>query len=140
MNKELIENNKRLIEAYFEEVWNQGKVDRLADLITGTYINHSPSYPNPSPGPEGLKPIVLAMRKGFPDLHYQIEDLILTENHVVARVTMTGTQTGELFGMPATGRKVAVSQINIEYMRDGKIAEHWRVTEELKMMQQLGAV
>jgi predicted ester cyclase len=53
------------------------------------------------------------MRRAFPDLHYQIEDIIATDDTVVMRVKMTGTHRGELFGLPATGRRVSVEQINI---------------------------
>jgi predicted ester cyclase len=53
---------------------------------------------------------------------------------------MTGTQTDTLFGIPPTGKRVQVNQINIEEIKDGKIAEHWRVTDELSLMKQLGVV
>lgn len=92
------------------------------------------------PGPEGLKPIILAMRKGFPDLKYVFEETIITGDTIVARVLVTGTHLDNLFGIPATGKKIEVRQINIEHVKDGKILEHWRVTGELTMMRQLGVV
>ena len=135
-----VTRNREIGLRYFNEVWNGGDVTVLDQLLAPSYINHTPSTPNPPPGPEGLKPIVLAMRRAFPDLHYEIKDLIATEDAVVIRVVMTGTHRGELFGLPATGKKVNVQQINIEHIRDGRIVEHWRVTDELKLMRQLGAV
>lgn len=133
------EANARLVRRYFEEVWNQGRVDVLDELLSPTYINHTPSTPNPVPGPAGLKPIVLALRGAFPNLHYRIQDIITTDNRAVARVIMTGTHEGDLFGLPPTGRKVEVDQINIEEIgADGRIVEHWRVTDELTLMKQLG--
>ncbi|SIN89146.1 ester cyclase [Chitinophaga niabensis] len=131
-------NNKRIIERYYNEVWNEGKLAVLDELLSKDYINHTPSTPNPPPGPDGLKPIIKAIRKGFPDLHYEIKDIIVTEGKAVARVVMTGTQTDTLFGMPPTGRKISVNQINIEQIENGKITQHWRVTDELTMMKQLG--
>ncbi|WP_343308155.1 ester cyclase [Chitinophaga niabensis] len=131
-------NNKRIIERYYNEVWNEGKLEVLDELLSEDYINHTPSTPNPPPGPDGLKPIIQAIRKGFPDLHYEIQDIIVTEGKAVARVIMTGTQTDTLFGMPPTGRKITVNQINIEQIENGKITQHWRVTDELTMMKQLG--
>jgi predicted ester cyclase len=59
---------------------------------------------------------------------------------VVVRVVMTGTHRGDLFGLAPTGRRVTVDQINIEHIDNGRIAEHWRVTDELKLMRQLGLV
>ena len=138
--KNLIESNKTLVETYFYEVWNQGDLKKLDQIIDAGYINHSPSIPNPLPGPAGLKPIILAMRQGIPDLNYTIEETIITEDRVVARVLVKGTHLDTLFGIPPTGKSIEIRQINVEYIKNGKIVEHWRVTEELKMMQQLGVV
>ena len=132
--------NKQIVQRYFTEVWNSGKLEVLDELLDPQYINHTPSTPNPPPGPAGLKPIVAAIRKAFPDLHYEIRDLIVNDSMAVARVTMTGTHTGDLFGQPPTGKKIAVNQINIEKIRHGKIVEHWRVTDELTLMKQIGVV
>jgi steroid delta-isomerase-like uncharacterized protein len=132
--------NEQLARRYFEEVWNRGQVEVLDELLAPDYINHTPSTPNPPPGPAGLKPIVLGMRQAFPDLHYEIKDVIATGNAVVVRVVMTGTHRGDLFGLAPTGRRVTVDQINIEHIDNGRIAEHWRVTDELTLMRQLGLV
>lgn len=132
--------NRQIVETYFNEAWNKGNTGVLDQLLAADYINHTPSTPNPPRGAKGLKPIVLAIRKGFPDLHYEIKELIVTKDRAVARVVMTGTNTGELFGMAPTGKKITVNQINIEKIINGKIAEHWRVTDELSMMKQLGAL
>jgi steroid delta-isomerase-like uncharacterized protein len=138
--RNVIKSNQALMETYFYEVWNKADFSKLDSIIDPTYINHNPSTPDPLPGPEGLKPIILAMRKGIPDLTYTIEETIITENRIVARVLVKGTHLGTLFGIPPTGNRIDIRQINIERVENGKIVEHWRVTEELKMMQQLGLV
>jgi predicted ester cyclase len=127
-----------LARRYFEEVWNQGKVDVLDELLSPDYVNHTPSFGTPPPGPSGLKPIVLAIRRAFPDLHFTIDDVIVAPDAIVIRTTMTGTHEGDLFGIAPTHRSVKVMQIQIERMRKGRIVEHWRVTDELTMMRQLG--
>lgn len=132
--------SEQLIRRYFD-VWNTGILEPLDELLSPAYINHTPSTPDPPRGPGGLKPIIVAMRTAFPDLHYWIQDIIATPDRAVARVVMTGTHRGALFGLPATGRSVRVNQINIEQIdRQGRIAEHWRVTDELTLMRQLGQV
>ena len=138
MNNHILEVNKRLIETYFYEVWNQGNLTLLDRIIDEHYINHSPGGTDiPPPGPAGLRPIVTAMRKGFPDLHYEIRDLVITEDRIVARVWMTATHLGVLWGLAPTGKKISVDQINMEHVSDGKIIAHWRLTDEWKMMKQL---
>lgn len=132
--------NKQIVQTYFNEAWNKGHLEVLNSILSENYINHTPSTPNPPKGPAGLKPIILAIREGFPDLHYEIRDIIITRDRAVVRVIMTGTQTGALFGIAPTGKHVEVNQINIEKIENGKITEHWRVTDELAMMKQLGVV
>jgi predicted ester cyclase len=134
----LIEQNKQMISRYFEEVWNQGKLEVLDELIAPNYINHSPKAPNPKPGPEGLKPIVAALRKGMPDVKYTIQDMVVSSDKVAVRLIITGTHTGDLFGIAPTGKKVAFNQFQIERIENGKIVEHWRQTDDLGMMKQLG--
>ncbi|NML21369.1 ester cyclase [Pseudoflavitalea sp. G-6-1-2] len=79
-----------------------------------------------------------AIRKAFPDLHYEIKELIANDSMAVARLVVTGTQQDSLFNLPPTGKKFTVNQMNIEKIVNGKIVEHWRVTDELTMMKQLG--
>lgn len=136
----LKEQNETIIRRYYNEVWNAGKLDVLNELLHEQYINHTPSTPNPPIGPAGLKPIVAAIRKGFPDLHYEMKDIVVNDTMAVARVIMTGTQTQQLFDLPPSGKRVSVNQITIEKIKNGKIVEHWRVTDELTMMKQLGFV
>jgi steroid delta-isomerase-like uncharacterized protein len=133
-------DGQTLARRYFEEVWNQGKVDVLDELLAPDYVNHTPSVGNPPPGPNGLTPIVLAIRRAFPDLHFTIEDVIQTADAVVIRTRMRGTHRGDFFGIAPTHRTVDVMQIQIERVRNNRITEHWRVTDELTLMRQLGVV
>lgn len=136
----LIENNRQIVSRYFEEVWNLGRLNVLDELIAPNYVNHSPGAPNPLPGPEGLKPIVTALRKGIPNVKYTIQDMVVTADKVAVRVMMTGTHTGDFFGIPATGRAISVNQLQIERIENGKIVEHWRQTDDLGMLRQLGLI
>jgi steroid delta-isomerase-like uncharacterized protein len=137
----MADRNAEVVRRYFQEVWNEGRIVLLDALLSPDYINHTPSVANPAPGPEGLKPIVLAIRTAFPDVRYKVQDVFATQDRAVARVIMTGTHKGDLFGLPPTGRGVRVNQINIEEIGpDGLIREHWRVTDELALMRQLGRI
>lgn len=139
-NQNIHKTNENLIRDYFNKLWNRGELDCISEIIDCNYINHSPGGRNPEPGPSGLKPIIEEIRAGFPDLNYEIEDLIITKDKVVARVTMTATHLGELWGINPSGAKIKVNQINIEKISNGKIVEHWRVTDELLLMKQLGVI
>jgi predicted ester cyclase len=74
------------------------------------------------------------------DLRVVIEDMIAEGDKVVMRYRIEGTHEGELFGVPPTGRRVSIESITVERVSGSKIREHWRVTDTLDMMQQLGAI
>jgi predicted ester cyclase len=50
----------------------------------------------------------------------------------------TGTQTGDFFGIPATGKSVKFSEIGILRIADGKVVESWYDVDMLGLMGQLG--
>lgn len=132
-----IEHNRILINRYFDEVWNRGEVDVLDELLAPDYINHSPGLPDPRPGPEDLKPIVRLMREGIPDIHYEILDMVVAPDRVAVFTRLTGTHSGPLFGMEPSGRRIDVRQMQIEWIRHGRIWQHWRITDEAMLMAQI---
>lgn len=132
--------NERLITRYFEDVWNNGCLDVLDEIIAVDYINHSPGAPNPLPGPIGLKPIVAGIRKAFPDLNYVIENMVISESQVAVHTTMYGTHMGDFFGLAPTNKKIKVYQMQIERIANNQIIEHWRLTDDLAMLRQLGQI
>ncbi|MET0312380.1 MAG: ester cyclase [Burkholderiaceae bacterium] len=133
-NDDTIARNTRTIERYFAEVWNEGRVDVLDELLAPDYLNHSSSTPDPRPGPADLKPIVQAMRKGVPDLRYEILDLLVSRDKAAIHLRVTGTHTGDFFGIAPTGRRIDVRQMQVEWLRDGRITQHWRVTEDFGLL------
>src|SRR5690348_2396040 len=96
------ERNRAVVVRYFEEIWNQGRLDVCDELVAPDYVNHSASLPDLPPGPVGLKPIVAAMRMAFPDLHYTIEDIVLGAAKAAVRTTLRGTHSGDFFGVAPT--------------------------------------
>lgn len=135
-----LQKNRMLVTRYFEEVWNQGRLDVLDELIASDYVNHSASVPNPRPGPADLKPIVAEMRRGIPDLHYEILDMVVAPDKVAVHVRLTGTHRASLFGMKPSGGRIDVRQMQIEWIRDGRITQHWRLTDDLQMLKQMGQI
>lgn len=139
MNHPLTSDPKHVvIERYFGELFNQGRVELVRELLHADYVNHSPGSPDLPRGREGVAIVVQALRTAFPDLNYRIDDIVLGDDSVAVRTTLTGTHLGDFFGLAASNRRVEVSQITIERFRDGKIIEHHRVTDELELRRQLG--
>ncbi|KUL42067.1 ester cyclase [Actinoplanes awajinensis] len=96
--------------------------------------------------PSGLTAIAMQKRiwatllRAFPDLHVTVDDLLCADDKIVARQTVTGTNTGEYRGMPPTGRPVRYSEIFIFRFADGQIVDLWGVVDVLSQLRQLGHV
>ncbi len=133
------EENKAIVRRFWG-VWEEGNIDLVDELLAPDYINHTPASPDQPTGPEGVKGVVAMFRSAIPDLRVVVEDLIAEGDKVVVRYALEGTHDGELFGVPPTGQRLSIRSIAVERVSDGKIREHWRVTDSLDMMQQLGVI
>ena len=130
----------KVIVRRFWGVWEEGNIDLVDELLAPDYVNHSPATPDQPTDPEGIKAVVGMFRGAMPDLRVIIEDMIAEGDKVVVRYTLEGTHAGELFGVPPTGHRLSIKSISVERVSDGKIREHWRITDSLDMMQQLGVI
>jgi steroid delta-isomerase-like uncharacterized protein len=90
-------------------------------------------------GPEDARKSIAALRAAFPDIHFDLEDVLAEGDKVVIRWTCTGTHRGEFRGIAPTGKRVSFPGMNIYRLRDGKIVERWGVEDGLSLLQQLGA-
>jgi steroid delta-isomerase-like uncharacterized protein len=133
------EENKALFRRAYEELWNRGNLSAADELIAPDFLNHAAS-PGSNRGPESMQGSVVWARNAFPDLRFEIEELVAEGDIVAGRLTMSGTHRGPLMGMPSTGRSVRTNHMHFVRFRDGKAVEHWGVREDLGMMRQLGLV
>ena len=133
------EENRSLTRRFYEEVWNKGNLDAVADLLTSDFVDHAapPGFPQ---GQEGAKQVFMMYRGAYPDFRLTLEDVIAEGDKVVARWTTQGTHQGELMGIPPTGKRATVTGIDVFRFAGGKIAEHWAQFDMLGMLQQLGVI
>jgi steroid delta-isomerase-like uncharacterized protein len=133
------DRNKALLRRFYEELWSQGGLETIPELVSEDFVDHH-SLPGAPPGREGLAALITTWRTAFPDMRETVEDLITEGEKVVGRFTMRGTHSGEFMGVPPTGRSVTMSGIDIVRVEGGKIVEFWYGEHLLELMQQLGAV
>ena len=131
-----IEENKSIVRRY-QECYNTNQLDGLDEIMALDVLTPKIMPGMPS-GLEGAKAVHQKTLVGMPDFHTEIQDLIAEDDKVVARVIMTGTHTGDFYGIPATGKCVEFSGMFIARIVDGKIVEHWGEEDALSLLQQLG--
>jgi steroid delta-isomerase-like uncharacterized protein len=119
------EENKELIRRVVEAVWNQGDFQVIDRYYAPDYVLHDVPPTGVDMDREDFKRVMRTIRGGFPDLRARI-DLIVAEGDLVAsRITSSGTHTREYFGVAPTGKAVKLTEIYIDRIRDGRIAETW---------------
>ncbi len=133
------EENKAIVRRATEEFYNQGHVERAAHFYAATYVHHDPAAPHVRDR-DGLKETVRAFRAGCPDLHVTIDDLMAEGDKVTKRWTIHATHTGDLSGIPPTGKRITLSGLELFRLANGKIAECWNAYDNLSLLQQLGVI
>lgn len=124
-----------------EEVWNKGNFKIVDQLISPHYtIKHDPGDPweGQTIDLATYKDRVKMSRDVLPDQKFSIEDLVGEDDKVAISWKFTGTQKGDLPGLPATNKKVSISGITIYYFSNDKMIGHWQAIDKLSLLGQLG--
>lgn len=133
-----VEDNKAVVERLFDAI-NTNELDRLPDVVSADVVDHNAVIFMQPDGPGGVEEGVRMLLVGFPDLHLAVEELIAEGDRVVARFTMSGTNTGDYRGLPEpTDRYFENEAIAILRLSDGKVTEIHGTADRLSMLVQLG--
>jgi steroid delta-isomerase-like uncharacterized protein len=118
-------------------IFNTGDLTRVEDLLADDYIEHD-LPPGIEQGVIGFRQLVAMYRSAFPDVRSWVEQVVAQDDLVAARLVTTGTHTGTLMGIPATGKKINIQEFHVCRFTNGKCVEHWGLVDMMTMMQQLG--
>lgn len=131
------EQNKELGRKIVEE-WNQGNYDFLKAHMPPDFRYYSPSTTTKPIGRDEAFAVVRAFRAAFPDLKWTIVEQLAVGDRVISRNVFTGTHKGPFQGIPATGKKVEFTSLDVVRIRDGQVVEQRDETDTLTLMQQIG--
>jgi steroid delta-isomerase-like uncharacterized protein len=118
------------------EAINTGNLALLDKFVAPGYVEHSEGFQ----GVEPFRQQVAAFRAAFPDLRVTIEDVLTDGDRFASRTTVTGTHTGDLMGMPGTGKRISVEAVDIGRVHDGQAAERWGGLNMYALLTQLGVI
>lgn len=103
---------KATLKCFMKEVWNNGDFTNLGDYVARTYeIRHDPGDPwdGKTLDADEFKVRVMYSRNAFPDLHFNLHEMISETDKVAVRWTMSGTHQGDLPQLPATGKQFSIT-------------------------------
>ena len=136
------DQNKQIIQNFIQVVWNGQNLNALKDFWTEDCINHA------MPGSENRGLDALRVYhdsffddffSAFPDIQIEIMQQVAEGDRVATYIISKGKHSGAFYGVPPTGKSISTSVIRIDRIQDGKIAEHWSVSDAAGLMQQLQA-
>jgi predicted ester cyclase len=126
------------------EAFNTGNVSNVSEFISPQYFNHE-SQVDPVRGqlrgPEEFIDTVKNLRIAFPNLRHEEQEIIAQGNTVISLLNVTGTNTGNFFILPPTGKNISYEAVHIYRIgEDGKIVEHKAIRDDLTFLAQLGVI
>ncbi|MGB3682048.1 MAG: ester cyclase [Rubrobacteraceae bacterium] len=129
--------NKRIYRRYIE-LLNAQKLDSLSEVVDPEKyreicVGFTPGWVDLPEAVDSLDKVVA----GIPDLHARIEDCVAEDDKVYARLTVTGTNSGNFYGIPATGGTYEVNMFDYARIEDGKIVERIQQSDTLSQMRQM---
>ena len=127
---------KELVRRLVEEGVNQGQLAIVDEVFAPTFPPLSVDWT----GPEGIKQVLAVYRAAIPDARWVIDEQIAEGEMVATFFVAEGTQLGPLWGLPATGQRMAVAAVLLSRCREGQIVEQRLQLDLLGLLQQLGVM
>jgi steroid delta-isomerase-like uncharacterized protein len=133
-----VAENIVLMRRWFKEVWNEGRVQTIYDLMAENAIGVGQDQPGVEiHGPAEFVGLFNRIHGAFPDMKITLEDAFGADDKVVVRWSAVMTHTGDHLGIPATNKKVRITGITITRIENGKIVQGWDNWDQLALMQQV---
>jgi steroid delta-isomerase-like uncharacterized protein len=133
------EENEALVRRWYDEVWTQGNLDNLDELIAPDLAHHR-VLNRVTTGADAREATIRQWRGAFPD-QANTPDFILTNGDlVVARWIATGTHEGPWESIAPTGNEITWTGITVFRIECGRIAEEWSEADGLAFFEQMGLI
>src|SRR5947208_11103358 len=129
---------EQLVRRIFDEIINRGDLDAADELMTEDFVDHGPT--GDLRGVAAFKEMVSMWRSAMPDVHCTVENVFLDGDMPAWLVHTTGTHTGEMMGIPPSGKSIELTSPNIARIRNGRAAEHWADQSMFQFLRQIGVL
>jgi len=122
------------------DLWNRRDWAGMRALLHPDYEYRGPDGRTTPGGPDAGVEMAKGYATAFPDGRMEIQRVIVQGSYAVAELLATGTNTGELFGTPATGKPLTLPICNVVEVRDGRVYREHEYFDQQHMLAQLGLV
>jgi steroid delta-isomerase-like uncharacterized protein len=131
------QQNEALVRSVFDKLDNRDDTV-FQELYAPEYGWHTPANNPNALTREQEAEFVKLLWAGFPDMRWDIAEVITRGDRVVVRFTVKGTHQAEYQGIPATGNKVEIGGLWVGRIKNGRLIEAREEADVMGLMQQLG--
>jgi predicted ester cyclase len=129
--------NKKVVLAFLDDVLAGHHGDHAADYFTPDAQFHAGTLGTIT-GNTNIGGALNAVVTAVPDLNPALQDIFGQGNEVVVRLVVSGTQTGDLFGIPASGRPLRWDAVDVYQLKGGKISQEWAAEDLTAILNETG--
>jgi steroid delta-isomerase-like uncharacterized protein len=122
------------------DAWNAHDIEAALKNLDEKHVWETDTLPAPAVGRDAYRQAMQMYIAAFPDLRFTIDQLLPSGDYVVTRYTATGTQKGELMGIPPTSRHATTHGCTVAEIRNGKVARTWVYWDTGHLLRQLGVM
>jgi hypothetical protein len=121
-------------------VASRGDVKAIQEqILTEDYQSCAGYLPGECWGRDTSIKVVSSFANTIPDMKFDIKEVLVAGDRVIVRGEVTGTPSGELFGVPHSGKSFRMMAIDIQTIKDGGIAKTFHMENWLSALGQLRA-
>ena len=139
---ETVEVDQRVATAreFVAKVFNGHDPERMRDLFTADVELHAGALGTVS-GVDTVASILGGFIEALTDIDAAEQDVIASGDLVAIRQVVSATHTGNMLGVPATGRRIQWDAVDIYRVTDdGRISEQWAFEDLAAILSQVGAI
>jgi predicted ester cyclase len=133
-----LEAHKNLARRLYEEAYGTGRLEVLEEVASDAFFCRNPA--GVVRGVQGIRDSYHEWKRGLSDLTYVLEDQVAEGDKVVNRLTISGVHTGDLMGVPPTGKHVVFEAVTIFRIEDDKIVQAWGSADVLTLLREVGVL
>ena len=108
---------KEVIRRYLGELWSEGNLDVVNDIIAEDFVSHT--FPS-GKGREFVREMVTGFREEFPGVTLRLDEAVVSGNRVFVTSTTLGPD-----GTPAASPELGIEDILVFDLKDGQITDRW---------------
>jgi steroid delta-isomerase-like uncharacterized protein len=132
------DTNKDLVRRFVDEIFVKGNAGAVDDLLATDFTSHT--FPSTGDGRADMKAAIERVHGALSEVAFSVDQLVAEGDLVAALLTASAKQTGELMGIPPSGKRYQIGELHLFRVRAGQLVEHWHYHDALGMMKQLGAM